>query len=62
MIKWLRYANGMWRLRYGCCPVCNSSPPEPICPICHGDYRYGPRMTTTRKELWRRRFREVLDL
>ena len=53
---WLRHPLRMLNFAQGCCPVCNSSPPRPDCYVCQGDYKYGPKMTRTRQEIWLRRF------
>ena len=37
MIEWLVYLRGMWRIRWGNCPVCNSDAPDlDTCTYCHG--------------------------
>jgi hypothetical protein len=54
-IGWLRYGRGRWRLKRGYCPVCYSSPPQSLCPVCQGSYSYGPNMTDARRDRWRAR-------
>jgi len=35
MIDWLVYKRGCWRIRHGCCPVCNSDAPAlDTCEFC----------------------------
>lgn len=47
------YWRGIWRLRFGFCPECNSSPPDVFCWVCKGSYDYGEDLTETRKIEWR---------
>jgi len=44
-VTWLRYWRGRWRLRFGFCPLCYSSPPNKTCPICAGWYEYGGNLS-----------------
>ena len=60
MTGWLMRFVGRRRLRYGFCPLCNSSPPNPDCPVCEGDYRYGHVLTEARRRLWRARWEALL--
>lgn len=52
----MRRLLGLWRLVWNCCPVCNSSPPRPDCPVCEGTRFYGPLLTMQTKAIWSRRF------
>lgn len=55
-LSWGRYWRGRWRLLLGFCPLCNSSPPRRICPICQGSYVYGRKhLSDRRKAKWRAR-------
>jgi hypothetical protein len=57
MKLWLRHPMRMLNfVAYGCCPACNSSPPDPKCYVCHGSYQYGPKITPEDKVVWRARF------
>lgn len=47
---------GWWRIRYGFCPLCYSSPPSKRCPVCFGSYIYGAQLTGGEKDLWWRRY------
>lgn len=50
MIDWLVYQRGMWRIRFGFCPICNSDAPElDTCKFCDGFRGY--RDKTARREL-----------
>lgn len=58
---------GAWRLWWRYCPVCNSSPPRPSCPVCRGSYDYGAHasgnggpLSDIQREIWRSRFRASL--
>lgn len=56
-LRYLRYWRGLVRLRLGCCPACNSSPPYWTCNICRGSYEYGPLIDDSTRENWRDRWR-----
>jgi hypothetical protein len=49
----LKYLNGLYRLLFGVCPLCNSSPPRHRCIICGGSYAYGPRLSPEVRAQWR---------
>ena len=49
---WLRHPWRMLNLAQGYCPVCSSSPPDPDCPVCHGSYEYGPKLTPEMRAEW----------
>lgn len=51
---------GWWRLKFGFCPYCDSSPPLKKCPVCDGSYSYGHDLTKQGKNIWKKRFIEVL--
>lgn len=48
---------GWWRLRYGFCPLCNSSPPRRDCPVCEGDPHYWREADAAKRAMWRERYR-----
>jgi hypothetical protein len=63
VLRRLTYWRGLHRLRWGCCPACNSSPPRPTCPVCQGSYDYGRHASGLRgplsaadERLWRSRW------
>lgn len=56
MLNRLRWWRGLWRLRFGLCPACYSSPPDRTCPVCAGNYAYGPRLADGVRVEWRKRF------
>ncbi len=43
-------------LRFGWCPLCNSSPPWLDCPVCEGSVFYGHELTDRRRAAWRARW------
>lgn len=47
---------GRRRLRYGFCPLCNSSPPRPDCPVCEGDRLYGSLASAEKRAVWSERW------
>jgi len=55
----ISYWWGRYRLYWLTCPACNSSPPQPECFVCNGSRKYGPRLTSTRKQLWLNRWNEA---
>jgi len=55
-VTWLRYWRGRWRLRFGFCPLCYSSPPNKTCPICAGWYEYGGNLSDAKRDIWRARW------
>lgn len=63
--RWIRWRIGLHRLRFGFCPVCNSSPPDISCPVCKGSRDYGRKpdgsISWEHHCLWVERFRKVLD-
>lgn len=52
MSRW-RYWLGRWRMRYGFCPKCYSSPPLSSCSICSGERLYGPHIRPATLKTWR---------
>lgn len=52
---------GWWRLKFGFCPLCCSSPPAPYCKVCLGSHFYGHQSTVAQREAWRRLYRQHLD-
>jgi hypothetical protein len=58
---WLRHPFRMLWLAQGFCPACESSPPNPKCLVCHGNYSYGRNITPGDRELWLQRFRKWLE-
>jgi len=54
-ISFWRYWLGRWRLRWGFCPWCDSSPPDQDCIVCEGTYDYGPPSDDVWAQ-WRRRW------
>jgi hypothetical protein len=61
MELWLRHPFRMLRFHFGCCPICNSSPPEVNCPVCYGTYEYGPKLTSELRAEWLKRWVWVLS-
>lgn len=59
MSLWVRI-RARWRLRRGYCPLCNSSPPRPGCPVCEGRREYGPMAGALRKNVLLYRWRKYL--
>jgi hypothetical protein len=53
---YLKYWGGLWQLRFGFCPLCNSSPPYKHCPICWGNRNYGPKLSKVAKQQWKTRW------
>lgn len=51
--------SGWWRLRFGFCPLCNSSPPNPRCSVCLGHRPYGRELDPAKKEVWKARWKVV---
>jgi hypothetical protein len=51
---------GWWRLKFGYCPLCDSSPPRKDCPICIGSYEYGQDANDAVRGLWRERYIHML--
>lgn len=51
-----KYWRGRWRLHFGWCPECNSSPPRLFCPVCQGSHKYGTHDENAplRIDRWRR--------
>lgn len=45
------------RMRVGRCPLCNSSPPLPQCPVCEGSFQYGPQFKGRVQQVWGRRYK-----
>ncbi len=43
-------------LRYGWCPACNSSPPDPTCGVCFGFGGYGRRLSVAARGAWADRY------
>lgn len=60
MNLWVRL-RGSWRLRRGYCPLCNSSPPRPSCPVCEGRHDYGPLIGGLRRNVLIYRWHNYLD-
>jgi hypothetical protein len=60
-MKALRKIRCWWRLRFGFCPLCYSSPPDDNCVVCGGDRHYGLPMSSAKKERWRQRYLNYLD-
>jgi hypothetical protein len=57
-LPWTYPAFHTWmNLRGGYCPLCDSSPPMPPCPICHGSRDYGPHISQTQRKLVQSRWR-----
>lgn len=52
---WVRM-RGRQRLHFNVCPWCYSSPPNNFCPVCEGDYDYGPKLTKAKRHLWAYKF------
>jgi hypothetical protein len=52
----LAYWRGRYRLRFGFCPNCNSSPPKTSCFVCRGSHDYYPMLTAHDRMLWRARW------
>lgn len=63
MIKYYwRRLTGWWKLLFGFCPLCDSSPPKEFCYVCHGSYIYGHEASMSLRALWRERYiRELKD-
>lgn len=55
----MTYLLGLWRLRFGWCPACNSSPPLWHCQVCEGSYAYGPALSDAKRAQWRVRWKRV---
>lgn len=51
--QWWVRIRGLYWLKYGCCPCCNSSPPLPDCPICTGSRDYGHKLSGYHRNIWR---------
>lgn len=61
-VRWPRWYvrwRGLRWLERGYCPCCYSSPPVPRCPVCHGNHKYGQRLTPQRSLEWRRRWQRL---
>lgn len=57
MRRYILYLSGLLRLRFGFCPWCNSSPPDPACPVCLGDQKYwGKNVDENKRAVWKSRF------
>ncbi len=52
MKKRYQKLSGWWRLKFGFCPMCDSSPPRNECPVCGGSYKYGHYLDKTGRKLW----------
>jgi hypothetical protein len=58
---WMRHPIRMLWFAQGCCPVCESSPPDSNCPVCYGTYEYGPKITPGVRAEWVRQFHVWLE-
>lgn len=52
MRKLWQKISGGWRLRFGFCPMCDSSPPRQDCPVCLGSYEYGHQVSADKRREW----------
>lgn len=59
---WVYWRGRMWLAgKYGCCPHCYSSPPNPSCFICLGNYNYGRKLNPVVKYSWLQDWDEWYD-
>lgn len=56
MFGCLRIKLGLFRLKFGFCPLCDSSPPLAKCYVCRGSLVYGHLLDDETKAEWRQRF------
>lgn len=56
------YYRGKRRIKRGYCPMCNSHPPNPVCPICEGNHNYAYNITDETKQLWTNRWNKVFEV
>jgi len=57
---WLRHPIRMQDLHYGFCPICVSSPPRIMCPVCRGSHVYGRELDKYTRYIWLLRFNKVV--
>jgi hypothetical protein len=59
-LNWLFFIRGLWRIKHGYCPMCNSDAPKiDDCNICYGVTIPFPPPKGT-KILWRQKFDEFM--
>lgn len=60
--SWWVKLRGNWRLHFGFCPLCNSSPPLKACYVCRGEENVGPLLSPSEEDIWRGRFKEFMEI